>query len=72
MTDTELLIKDKYTKICICKSISRATIKEAIRNGAKSLDDVKRKTRATTGACKGDRCRQKIKSLLEGYNIEWS
>lgn len=72
MSDTETLIKDKYTKICICKSISRATIKESIRGGAKTVEDVKRRTRATTGACKGDRCRSKIKSLIESYNLEWS
>lgn len=72
MNDTETLIKDKYTKVCICKSISRATIKDSIRNGAKTVVDVKRRTRATTGACKGDRCRSKIKSLIENYNKEWS
>lgn len=71
MTDLDVLMKDKYTKVCICKSISRATIKESIRNGAKTLADVKRKTMATTGSCKGERCSYKIKDLIETYNIDW-
>lgn len=72
MDDKEIAIKDKYTKVCICRSISRATIKESIRNGAKNLNEVKRKTMATTGSCKGDRCSYKIKNLLETYNVEWT
>ena len=33
-------ILDKITKTCTCKSISRATIKEAIKNGANTIDEV--------------------------------
>lgn len=71
MNDKEIAMKDRYTKVCLCKSISRATIKDSIRNGAKTLEDVKRKTRATTGSCKGNRCSFKIKELIEGYSKEW-
>lgn len=71
MGDLDDLIKDKYTKVCICKSISRATIKESIRNGAKNIADVKRKTMATTGSCKGQRCSRKIKDLIEAYKKNW-
>lgn len=57
-------IKDKLTKVCICKAISRATIKEAIREGAKSVEEVKRRTGATTGACQGGRCTHVIEGLI--------
>ncbi len=72
MDELESLIKDKYTKVCICKSISRHTIKTTIREGAKSVIDIKRITRATTGSCHGDRCIIKIKELLESYGDSWN
>lgn len=61
---SEEQMKDKLTKVCICKAISRATIKEAINNGAKSVEEVKRRTRATTGACQGGRCTHVIEELI--------
>lgn len=30
-------IRDKLTKVCICKSIPRKTIKDAIKNGAQTI-----------------------------------
>jgi len=66
------LILDKLTKVCICKSISRLNIKTAIENGAKTVEDVKRMTGATTGSCRGKRCSQKIQELIDEYykNLE--
>nr|WP_027308778.1 (2Fe-2S)-binding protein [Caloramator sp. ALD01] len=65
-------IMDRLTKVCICKSISRQNIKKAIENGAKTVEDVKRATGATTGSCKGRRCSQKIQKLIDEYykNLE--
>ena len=40
-------ILDKITKTCTCKSISRAKIKEAIKNGAHTIEEVSK----ITGAC---------------------
>lgn len=57
-------IKDNITKVCICKSITRKSIKDAINNGAKTVDEVKNITGAGTGNCKGCRCIPKIKELL--------
>ncbi len=62
---TEQEMKDKYTKVCICRSISRATIKGAIKDGAKSVQEVKRATGATSGACKGTRCIHVIEELIK-------
>ena len=64
---TEQDIKDRYTKVCICRAISRYTIKEAVANGARSVEAVKRATGATTGSCKGSRCRGKIVNIIKDF-----
>lgn len=61
-------ILDKITKVCTCKSISRAKIKEAIKNGAHTVDEVSNITGACTGSCHGFRCKSKIQSLIENYS----
>jgi NAD(P)H-nitrite reductase large subunit len=58
-------ILDKLTKICLCKGISRATIKKAIANGAKTIEEVRKATGAGSGGCGGKRCTPKIEQLLE-------
>lgn len=67
-------ILDKLTKVCLCKAISRATIKKAIKNGAHTLQEVQKATGAGSGGCGGRRCTPKIEVLLEEYlnkeNIE--
>jgi bacterioferritin-associated ferredoxin len=57
-------ILDKLTKVCICKGISRATIKKAIRDGAKTVAEVQKATGAGGGSCQGRRCTVKIQELL--------
>lgn len=63
-------IKDKLTKVCICKAISRKTIKEAIQNGAHTLEAVQKATGAGSGGCQGNRCTPKIEELLESMKEE--
>lgn len=58
-------IMDKLTKVCICKGISRKSIKEAIKNGATTVEVVKKATGAGAGSCGGKRCVPKILELLE-------
>ncbi len=60
-------IMDKMTKVCICKGISRASIKKAIREGALTVDEVNKITGAGGGSCEGRRCREKILMLID----EW-
>ncbi len=61
---------DKLTKVCICKGISRAAIKTAIKNGAYSLEAVQKATGAGSGGCGGKRCTPKILELLESKGAE--
>ena len=58
-------ILDKLTKTCTCKVITRAKIKEAIKNGASTLEEVQRVTGAGSGSCKGQKCSYMINQLLE-------
>lgn len=60
-------IMDKLTKVCVCRGISRASIKKAIADGARTVDDVKRITGAGSGSCKGSRCTEKIQGLLDEF-----
>ena len=57
-------VLDKMTKTCPCRVVTRARIKESIRNGAHTVEAVAKETGATTGSCKGCRCRSKIQELL--------
>ncbi|MBU3182915.1 (2Fe-2S)-binding protein [Clostridium psychrophilum] len=58
-------IMDKLTKVCLCKALSRAIIKKAIKNGAKTLKNVQKVTGAGSGACNGKRCTSKIDKILK-------
>jgi NAD(P)H-nitrite reductase large subunit len=58
------LVLDKLTKVCLCKSISRATIKKAINEGADTLEKVQKASGAGSGSCHGNRCTPKIEELL--------
>ena len=58
-------ILDKMTKVCVCKAITKATIKESINSGADTLEKVMDATGAGTGACKGCRCKSKIEELIQ-------
>ncbi|MFR1710465.1 MAG: (2Fe-2S)-binding protein [Clostridium sp.] len=60
-------VLDKHTKVCTCRVISKAIIKKAISDGAKSFEDVKKITGAGTGSCKGMRCKHRIEELLKEY-----
>ncbi len=60
-------ILDKVTKTCVCKAVSRATIKKSIQNGATTLDDVIKETGACNGGCKGYRCKDKIQLLINEH-----
>lgn len=60
-------ILDKLTKVCLCKGISRATMKKAILNGARTVEEVKKTTGAGSGSCGGRRCTPKIEQLLDEF-----
>jgi len=65
--ELDAYVKDKYTKICICKSINKATMKKVIKDGATTVSAVRFKTGAGSGPCKGRRCTPRIEALLQDY-----
>lgn len=72
MDNLEQKIKDKLTKVCVCRAITKHDIKESIRNGAKTIDQIAATTGATYGSCCGRRCKDKIEGLVEEYHEgEW-
>lgn len=50
--------------ICRCETITEGEIVEAIRRGARSLDGVKRRTRAGMGRCQGGFCGPRVMEIL--------
>lgn len=51
--------------ICLCKKVSRAKMIGEYEKGAKTVNRIKYKTGAGSGACKGKRCTPKIQKLIE-------
>ena len=52
------------TLICRCEEITEEEILEAIKAGARSLDEIKRRTRAGMGLCQGKTCQRLVARLL--------
>ena len=57
-------VLDKLTKVCLCKGISRASIKKTIADGADTVAKVQKATGAGSGSYYGRRCTPKIEALL--------
>ena len=53
--------------ICRCEEATESEVLEAIRAGARSLNDIKRMTRAGMGLCQGRTCRRLVSGLLQKY-----
>ena len=50
--------------ICRCEEITKGEIKDAIRNGMRTLNGIKRITRAGMGLCQGQTCQQLVTRIL--------
>ncbi len=50
--------------ICRCEEITKGEIKEAIRNGLKTVSGIKRITRAGMGLCQGQTCERLVTQIL--------
>ena len=57
-------IIESYKLVCICNKIRNGVIEKAIRGGARSFEEIKRRTRAGTGDCKAERCGPVIRDML--------
>jgi len=52
--------------VCRCREVTRCEIIAAIKDGAYTVDGVKRRTRACMGLCQGKSCERIIQSLIVG------
>lgn len=52
--------------ICRCNNVSEEKIHQAIRDGARSMNEIFDKTTAGVGPCGGS-CRWKLQPILDGY-----
>lgn len=50
--------------VCRCEEITVAEIKEAIREGARDIVGVKRRTRAGMGLCQGRTCEKLVQQII--------
>ena len=50
--------------VCRCEEVTVAEIKEAIREGARDVVGVKRRTRAGMGLCQGRTCEKLVQQIL--------
>jgi len=50
--------------ICRCEEVTKGEIRDVIRQGAQTADEVKRLTRAGMGLCQGKTCRRLVNRVL--------
>ena len=50
--------------ICRCGEVSRSEVIAALREGARTVDEVKRMTRAGMGICQGRTCARLVAQLI--------
>lgn len=50
--------------VCRCEEITREEIEEAIKNGATTMNELKRWTRAGMGLCQGKICSKNVMKIL--------
>ena len=56
--------EDDNLIICRCEEVTKGEIKEAIRSGVKTLNGIKRITRAGMGLCQGQTCERLVSQIL--------
>lgn len=55
---------DNDVIICRCQEVTRQEIVDAIRDGATTLDGVKRRVRAGMGLCQGKTCERLVMKII--------
>jgi NAD(P)H-nitrite reductase large subunit len=58
------MLSEQDVIICRCEEVTAKVIKESIRDGAQTIDAVKRYTRAGMGLCQGRTCNRLVAQLL--------
>ncbi len=53
--------------VCRCEEVDAATVRQAISEGAITINDVKRRTRAGMGICQGIFCTGAIAEMIHAH-----
>jgi NAD(P)H-nitrite reductase large subunit len=56
--------KDDDVLVCRCEEITLGEIKRAIKQGARDVTGVKRRTRAGMGLCQGRTCEKLVQQII--------
>lgn len=64
MSESTENIDDAACFVCRCEEVSEEAVLAAIAAGARSLNDVKRRTRAGMGLCQGIYCLPAVGALI--------
>lgn len=62
-------ILDAYRPICLCNKIRKGVVVKAIQSGAKTFQEVSRRTGVGTGPCGATRCGPMVRGML-GEEVE--
>lgn len=60
-------MEDNRIILCRCEDLTREDILACIRSGCRTIDEIKRVTRAGMGPCQGRTCRMLIAQELATY-----
>jgi bacterioferritin-associated ferredoxin len=60
----EILHEDWDLMICRCEEVSRGEILQAINEGARTVEEIKRRTRAGMGLCQSKTCLRSVQKIL--------
>ena len=56
---------DENLIICRCEEITKLEIKNAIREGYATVNDIRKRTRAGMGFCQGKTCEKLVRQIIE-------
>jgi NAD(P)H-nitrite reductase large subunit len=62
--DSDIKVENPDMIICRCEEITLEEILQAIREGAGSVNEVKRRTRAGMGLCQGRSCGRLVRKII--------
>ncbi|GAB6146856.1 (2Fe-2S)-binding protein [Desulfocicer niacini] len=55
---------DDHLILCRCEEITRGDIRKAIHSGLRTINEIKRETRAGMGLCQGQTCTRIIRAFI--------
>jgi NAD(P)H-nitrite reductase large subunit len=65
--DSDIKVENPDMIICRCEEVTLREILLAIKEGARTVNEVKRKTRAGMGLCQGRSCGRLVRRLLADH-----